>query len=54
MGNAKIKKDDHLIIRIEKDLKQDFTLINKQKKTKNSKKVREWIEDYVNKNKEYK
>lgn len=40
-------KDDHLIIRIEKDLKQEFTKINKKKKVKYSKVIRNWITEYV-------
>lgn len=44
--NKKLK-DDHLIIRIEKDLKQEFTKINKKKKVKYSKVIRNWITEYV-------
>lgn len=48
------RKDDYLVLRIESNLKEQFTKINKQKNIKNSVKIRDWIEDYIqdnNKNK---
>lgn len=44
------RKDDLIIIRIEKELKKQFTSINKQSNIKNSQKIRGWIEDYVKNN----
>lgn len=45
------KKNELIIIRIEKKLKDDFILINKEKNIKSSQKIRQWIREYVKNNK---
>lgn len=47
---SKNRKDDLLIVRIEKKLKSDFTTLNKKNKVKNSQKIRAWIKDYLEEN----
>ncbi|MED4852195.1 hypothetical protein P9386_10240 [Caldifermentibacillus hisashii] len=42
-------KDDILVIRIEKEIKKQFTKINKENNIKNSQKLRGWIKAYINK-----
>lgn len=41
-------KDDLIIIRIEKRIKNEFTDIIKEKKLKQSQMIRGWIKEYVN------
>lgn len=44
------RKEDQLLIRIEKDLKDNFTTINKQEKVNNSEVIRNFIKGYVDNN----
>lgn len=48
---VKQRKDDLLIVRIEKQLKEEFTNINKTKNRKNSTTIRRWIQEFVGKHK---
>lgn len=40
-------KNDKIILRIEKDIKEKFTKINQEMNVKNSAKIRGWIKDYI-------
>ncbi|NCU19114.1 hypothetical protein [Pallidibacillus pasinlerensis] len=45
------RKDDLIVFRIERKIKEEFTKINKERNIKNSAKIRGWIQDYIQSNK---
>lgn len=45
------RKDDLIVLRIERKIKEEFTKINKERNIKNSAKIRGWIQDYIQSNK---